>query len=405
MDFVESIIEGFGENLSLNKFGLALGATLAVAIIGLAVKPLRSYIIRQTGRLNSFFKARNSLNRINNAVAGDGLWKTTPIKKPATYSDFFAAPFPILTVANLKGGVGKTTTAVNLGAFFAVERDERVLLIDLDYQGSMSSMLLSRDHRLPETGELSKSSKVVEGSITSRNLKDFATPVRHDQMKKAYAIPAYYDLAAIENREMIHWLSGKKTADVRYTLAELLHVPKEQRQFDRVIIDAPPRLTTGTIQALCASTHVLIPSVLDTLSGEAVGSFVRELVERKELLWPHLKIVGVSGQLVSTNISKWRDEQPDDEFDANEMIMKLNASEREGLAHIKAALGKLKEQYGDKMPTVRLLPPDTFIAKRAPIAESAGTSVAFLDISNDLKAMFRKLGREVEIRMDPDEIY
>ena len=404
VDWIGEVFTGFEAQFSAKNVALALGGAFGLAILTLLRASFRKTIASRFRGVALFFQARKQLNRLYKGVSGDGLWKTEPVQRPKSYAEFFANSFPILTVANLKGGVGKTTTAVNLAAYFVAECNERVLLVDLDFQGSMSSMVLSTEHRVPAVDELSKASKLVSGGIAVSDLKGFATPVRHEQMKTGYAISAYYDLATIENQEMVHWLTGKTREDIRYRLANILHQPEDRRPFDRVIIDAPPRLTTGTIQALCASTHVLIPTILDPLSGEAVGSFVREILDRQKQLWPYLKFAGISGQMVSANISKWRDEHADEDVDDNDVLRKLLSSERAGLAHINTVLKNLKVTYPN-MPRVGLLPPDTFIAKRAPIAESAGTSVAFFDINNELKAMFRKLGREVKIRMEPDEIY
>ena len=392
MDILIKALYGFG------------GATI-VAMLGILLVPVRRWMLKKLALVRSFFRARKQIDRMHQVVSGTGIWLAEPIIRPDVYDSFFADPTPTLTVANLKGGVGKTTAAVNLAAYFAAERDERVLFIDLDFQGSASSMLLTREHRIPKKGEFSKASKIVAGEIKPRHLNDFATPVRSDQMKEAWAIPAYYDLASVENRELVYWLSGKKVEDVRYALSMILSEANKKKQFDRVIIDAPPRLTTATVQALCASTHVLIPTRLDSLSGEAVGSFVREIVDRRELLWPYLKFAGVSGQLVKANISKWRDMRPDEDFGHSELIDQLTVSERAGLASISSSLKRLREEYGNKMPKLSLLPPETFIADRSQIAESAGRSVAFFDIDGELKAMFRKLGQEVEIRMSRDEIY
>jgi cellulose biosynthesis protein BcsQ len=69
-----------------------------------------------------------------------------------------------------------------------------------------------------------------------------------------------------------------------------------QARFALILIDCPPRLTTACVQALCASTHILIPTVLDPTSAKAVGYFGTQL-KRHEKLWPHLKIVGVLGTM------------------------------------------------------------------------------------------------------------
>ena len=95
---------------------------------------------------------------------------------------------------------------------------------------------------------------------------------------------------------MVEWLLGDRLQDVRYTLYHLLRQPDVRDRFGLVLIDCPPRLTTACIQALCTSTHILIPTVLDPTSAKAVGYFGTQL-KRHEDLWPYLKVVGVLGTM------------------------------------------------------------------------------------------------------------
>ena len=74
---------------------------------------------------------------------------------------------------------------------------------------------------------------------------------------------------------MLEWLAGRTAGDVRFTLAEYLLGEEIQLRFDRIIIDTAPRVSVGFINAFCAATHLLIPTRLDTLSAETVGSFLR----------------------------------------------------------------------------------------------------------------------------------
>src|SRR5262249_28225633 len=67
-------------------------------------------------------------------------------------------------------------------------------------------------------------------------------------------------------------------------------------QFGAVLIDAPPRFSISSIQALCASTHVLVPTILDNTSSPAVGYFGKQL-QRHEALWPRLRVVGILGMM------------------------------------------------------------------------------------------------------------
>ena len=246
---------------------------------------------------------------------------------------------PIYTVANLKGGVGKTTITTGLAGHFANpfgdprRKKERVLIIDLDFQGSLSSMALTTANCIPENGSISRAAELISGDCTGAGLINMHQRVKgldnlaNGHLVELYAIPAYYDLAQAENRLMVEWLIGDGKRDIRYNLAKVLLSEEVQRRYDRIIIDAPPRLTTAHVQALAASTHVLIPTVLDQLSGEAVGSFVEQIILHSRL-WPHLKIIGVVGSM--TEVGQDKDLRP---------------HEKEGIRTIEVALDQKRDAY------------------------------------------------------------
>jgi chromosome partitioning protein len=96
------------------------------------------------------------------------------------------------------------------------------------------------------------------------------------------------------------WLQNGSELDVRYNVAKVLlgaRVQDEVDGFDVVLIDAPPRLTTGTIGALTASTHLLVPTILDPLSAETVRSFLRQSWKLRGKLNPGLELAGVVGTM------------------------------------------------------------------------------------------------------------
>ena len=125
-EWVQSIIKDFGTKAVVEFL-------LFPAAVGL-VFWLRPYWKRLIGD-----GAAKRLARLRSAVqAGNGLWLTEPIKQPDTYELLLKSSIPIITLANLKGGVGKSTITANLAGYFA-ERSERVLVIDLDFQGSLGA--------------------------------------------------------------------------------------------------------------------------------------------------------------------------------------------------------------------------------------------------------------------------
>ena len=196
-------------------------------------------------------------------------------------------------MANLKGGVGKTTLTTSLAAYFDLGAKKRVLAIDLDYQGSLSNMMLSA---LKDTDVSSKVNKILDGTVQLGAYEEVAVPLS-PMLPRTWVIPSYYSLAPLENRLMVEWLLQETGDDIRYRLAQFLADKKIADNFDVVLIDVPPRLTTGTINALCSSTHLLVPTVMDRTSAEAVGTFLRAAKHLKAKLNPALELLGVVGTL------------------------------------------------------------------------------------------------------------
>ena len=192
----------------------------------------------------------DKLQTLRNAVLGseDELWRIHPATPFAAHADWVASRRPIvITIANLKGGVGKTTLTTSLAAFFDLTAKKRVLAVDLDYQGSLSNMMLSA---AGETEVVSKVNRVLDGTVKPGAYKEVAVHL-HKVLPRTWVVPAYYALAPLENRLMVEWLLQETPDDIRYRLARFLADSQIRDNFDIVLIDVPPRLTTGTINALC----------------------------------------------------------------------------------------------------------------------------------------------------------
>nr|MDQ3817269.1 AAA family ATPase [Acidobacteriota bacterium] len=144
----------------------------------------------------------------------------------------------VIAIANQKGGVGKTTTAINLAAAFA-RRGQKVLLLDLDPQANSSISFLD-----PETIEFSAYDLLMDGLGQSKQAI-YKTPLNGLDI-----IPARINLAKVEAK-----LVGD--FDAPFRLKDRLEPLRSF--YDMLIIDTPPTLGLITVNALVAATHVLIP--------------------------------------------------------------------------------------------------------------------------------------------------
>jgi len=161
----------------------------------------------------------------------------------------------IISLANQKGGVGKTTTAVNLGAALA-ERQLRVLLIDLDPQGNATSAL-----GLQDVG----GGSLYEPLVGEASISDKILPTR---LPFLFLIPADLDLAGaeIEIARMDHHLQR---------LARALRPLREDGAFDVVLLDCPPSLGILMTNALVAADELLTPIQCEYFALEGLVKIVR----------------------------------------------------------------------------------------------------------------------------------
>ena len=181
-------------------------------------------------------------------------------------------PATIVAIANQKGGVGKSTTAINLGSSLA-GFDQRVLLIDLDPQGNATSGLgIDRD--------------ALSLSIYHVLLGDKAIPdiVEPSSVRNLFVGPATIDLAGAEI-ELVSVFSREKRLDG--ALAEV------RDDYDFVLIDCPPSLGLLTVNALAAADEVLIPIQCEYYALEGVSQLLRNIELVRENLNPRIHVGGV----------------------------------------------------------------------------------------------------------------
>lgn len=248
-------------------------------------------------KLNRLFEA---LRKQNDA----GLWTTFAPNPPNGLKVPASDRRPkILTVANNKGGVGKTTVVGNLLAYFDRKKSLRVLAIDLDYQGSLSTLL--RAERVSLGQRRSSVNDLLEYGATQSALLT-ATRGLGARLSRSELVQAFYELVSLEDRLMIEWLLQENSGnDVRYRLASVLLQPEIAQRYDLVLIDVPPRLSAGTINALCCSTHVLVPTIFNPIAAEPVENFLVAAKRMMSTMNPSLQYAGVLETLApSTGVNK-----------------------------------------------------------------------------------------------------
>jgi cellulose biosynthesis protein BcsQ len=372
----------------------ALLVALALALLTWFRTQIYLGIRSLTNRFGNGWRVKRA--RATVKLGGLGLWLGIKIERPNEYDNWMSSlPF-VMTVANDKGGVGKSTATVNLAAAFAARLPRPVLVIDLDPQGSASALMLAGASWRPPSGQQSPASEAVDGKATPQWLVGPASAAKPftwrdsqgttRQTPNAFALPAFYDLIDTEARALTEWQIGDRTRDVGYDLFRLLRDPQVRQHFGAILIDSPPRFSISSIQALCASTHVLVPTILDNTSATAVGNFARQL-RRHELLWPHLKVVGVLGMM--TEGQSHESEQL--KFAADALARNLTGTNTE-LAALMQAQIPLEIPYELSIP------------QRASIGRTGGNGIAYNclganDEGREVRRVFDRLADALEQRI------
>ena len=187
----------------------------------------------------------------------------------------------IITIANQKGGVGKTTTAVNLAAALAKHGLE-ILVIDTDPQGNASTAL-NIDHRV---GTPDVYSVLVEEIDFSEVVKPVA------EIENLYCAPATIDLAGAEI-ELVSLVAREYRLQRALNKYLDFHKEKYNKAIDYVFIDCPPSLGLLTLNALVAAKEVLIPIQTEYYALEGLGQLMNNVNLVKKQLNPELEVATI----------------------------------------------------------------------------------------------------------------
>jgi chromosome partitioning protein len=204
---------------------------------------------------------------------GVGLTGRPPREIPEPKPRTSHGPAKVVAMCNQKGGVGKTTSTINLGAALA-EQGRRVLLVDLDPQGALSAGLGVPHYELDNTIH----NLLIEPRVSIDNV------LMHTRVKNMDLVPSNIDLSAAEI-QLVNEVGREQT------LARALHPILDR--YDYVLIDCQPSLGLLTVNGLACSDGVIIPTECEYFSLRGLALLTDTVEKVRDRLNPKLEISGI----------------------------------------------------------------------------------------------------------------
>lgn len=179
----------------------------------------------------------------------------------------------VLTIANLKGGVGKTVTTINTAYVLATEYGKKVLLVDNDQQGNCSQFFGVYGYDRPSMTD------VMKRRVTAEEV------IQRTEYEGLDIIPANLSLAEAEKAVLMDSVTPQQVR-----LKEILRQVKED--YDYVLIDNAPSLGMCVINSLATSDYLIIPAKIDKFTFDGIDSLMNQLATVKEYFNPQIELLG-----------------------------------------------------------------------------------------------------------------